>query len=65
VRHNEEVKEAQRQTLIRRSDEPKLKIGDLVPIKEGVVGVALARFIPSGEKSNEVHYILELRSDEE
>jgi hypothetical protein len=60
-----EVKEAPRQTLIRRSDEPKLEIGDVVPIKPGVVGVVLARFIPAGEKSNEVHYIVELRSDEE
>jgi len=65
VRHNEEVKEAQRQTLLRRPDEPKLEIGDVVPIKEGVVGVVLARFMPSGDESNEVHYIVELRSDEE
>ena len=59
------MKEAPRQTLIRHSDEPKLEIGDVVPIKQGFVGVVLARFIPSGEKSNEVHYIVELRSDEE
>jgi hypothetical protein len=56
------VKEAPvRQTLKRHSDEPKLEIGSTVPIKEGVVGVVLARFIPSGEKvRNEVHYIVEL-----
>lgn len=70
MRHNEEVKETPRQqTLIRRSDEPKLEIGDVVPIKPGMMGVVLARFIPSGEKSNEVHhevhYIVELRSEEE
>jgi hypothetical protein len=63
------VKEAQRQTLIRRPDEPKLEIGDVVTIKPGVAGVVVARFIPSGEKSgevhDEVHYIVELRSDEE
>ena len=56
------VKEAPvRQTLRRRSDEPSLEIGSTVQIKEGVVGVVLARFIPSGEKGrNEVHYIVEL-----
>jgi hypothetical protein len=54
------VKEATRQILIRHSDEPKLEIGDTVLIKEGVVGVVLARFIRSGERrSNEVHYIVE------
>jgi hypothetical protein len=60
-----DVKEPPRQTLIRRSDEPKLEIGDVVPIKEGVVGVVLARFTFSGERGKEVHYIVELRSEEE
>lgn len=58
------MKEAPRQTIRRRSDEPKLEIGDTVAVKEGVVGVVLARFIPSGEKRNEVHYIVELKPDE-
>ena len=58
------MKEAQRQTLIRRPDEPKLEVGDTVPIKEGMVGVVLARFTPSGERGNEVHYIVELKSDQ-
>ena len=58
------MKEVPHQTLKRRSDEPKLKVGDTVPIKEGVVGVVLARFTPSGERSNEVHYIVELKSDQ-
>ena len=49
-------------TLIRRSDEPKLEIGDLVSIREGVVGV-LARFNPSGGRCNEVDYIVELRAE--
>jgi len=62
LRQNGGVKEATRQTLIRRSDEPKLEIGETVLIKEGVVGVVLARFTPPGERRNEVHYILELRS---
>ena len=34
------VKETPRQTLIRRSDEPRLQIGDVVQIKPGVVGVS-------------------------
>jgi hypothetical protein len=57
------MKEAPRQTLMLRSDEPKLEVGDTVPIKEGVVGVVLARFTPSGERSNEIH-ILELKADQ-
>ena len=64
VRHNVEVTEATRQTLIRCSDEPKLEIGDTVLIKEGVVGVVLARFTPSGERRNEVHYIVQLKPDD-
>ena len=58
------MQEATRRTIIRRSDEPKLEIGDNVPTKEGVAGVVLARFIPSGEKRNEVHYIVELKLNE-
>jgi len=65
LRHNGHVQEVPRQTIKRHSDEPKLEIGDTVPIREGVVGVVLARFTPSGEKGrNEVHYIVELRPDE-
>ena len=56
------MKEATRQTLIRRSDEPKLEIGDSVPIKDGVVGVVVARFATSGERRNEVHYVVELKA---
>ena len=63
MRHNGWVKETTRQTLIRRSDEAKLEIGDTVPIGEGVVGVVLARFTPSGESCNEVHYVVELKPD--
>jgi hypothetical protein len=64
LRHNEQVKDASRQTITRRSDEPKLKIGESVPVKEGVIGVVVARYTPSGDNRNEVHYIVELRSDE-
>jgi uncharacterized protein involved in tellurium resistance len=58
------MKEPTRQTLIRRSDQPTLEIGDAVPIKDGVVGVVVARFAPSGERHNEVHYVVELKSDD-
>ena len=64
TRHNREVKEAPRQTLIRRSDEPKLDFGDNVLIKEGVVGVVIDRFAPSGERRNEVPYVVQLKLDE-
>jgi len=57
------VKEAPRQTLIRHADQPKLEVGEAVVIKDGVIGVVLARFIPSGQETNEIHYIVELRSD--
>lgn len=53
--------ELTRQTLIRRCDEAKLEIGDAVFIKERVAGVVIARFTPSGERGNEVHYIVELK----
>ena len=65
LRQNGWMKDAPRQTLIRRSDEPKLEVGDIVEIKDGVVGVVLARFKPSGERRNEVHYIVELKSRKE
>jgi hypothetical protein len=50
-----QVKEPECKTISRHPDEPKLEIGDSVPIKEGVVGVILARFTTSGERRNEVH----------
>jgi hypothetical protein len=58
------MKEAPRQLLKRRSDEPTLEVGETVPVKEGFFGVVLARFTPSGERSNEVHYIVELKADQ-
>jgi len=48
----------ERQTIKRRSDEPKLEIGATIEIKEGVIGVVVARYTPSGGRS-EVHYIVE------
>ena len=41
------MKEAPRQTLIRRSDEPKLELGDTVAIKEGVVGLLEPELVPT------------------
>ena len=58
------VRELARQTVVRRPDEPILEVGDTVSIKEGVVGVVLARFVPSGPKRNEVRYIVEIRPGE-
>ena len=62
MRHNEYVKEAPRQTITRRSDEPQLNLGDRVAIKDGVVGVVLARYKPSGS-TDKIHYVLELRPE--
>lgn len=62
-RQNEHVDELPRRTITRRSDEPKFQIGEIVSIKEGVVGIVLARFVRS-DKPAEVHYIVELRQGE-
>jgi hypothetical protein len=51
------VKES-RHTVVRCSDEPKLEVGGLIAIKEGVTGIVLARFTPSG-KTIEIHYLVE------
>ena len=57
------VKEAQRQILRRRLDEPKLEVGDIVSLKDES-GIVLARYIPSG-RANEVCYIVEVISNDE
>ena len=57
------VKETPHQTIRRRSDEPKLQIGERVSVKEGVLGIVLASYTPSGAP-NEVRYIVEIISDE-
>jgi hypothetical protein len=59
------VKEAPHQTVTRRWDEPKLEIGDTILIREGLFGVVLARYTPSGDARNDIHYIVELRRDAE
>ena len=50
-------------TIKRRSDEPKLQIGERVSLKDGGIGVVLARYTPS-DVPNEVHYVVEILSDE-
>jgi hypothetical protein len=57
------VKEASRQTIRRSLDEPKLEIGETISIREGVTGVVLARYTPSG-RHGEVCYIVELLSND-
>jgi hypothetical protein len=58
----EEVKQAPpHRTVMRRADEPKLEIGDKIPIEEGVVGIVLARYPRSSDPRQDVHYIVELR----
>jgi hypothetical protein len=52
-------------TITRRFDEPKLEIGDKIPIEEGVVGVILAHYTKSGDPREDVHYIVELRPEAE
>ena len=56
-----EVKQAPHPTITRGWDEPKLEIGDRIPIEEGLVGVVLARYTRSGDPRKDVHYIVELR----
>jgi hypothetical protein len=57
------VDEPPRRTITRRPDEPRLKIGERVPMKEGVVGIVLAHYVRS-DKTDEVHYVVELRPDD-
>ncbi len=59
----EMVKEAPHHTIKRRADEPRLRIGERVAVKEGVIGVVLARYTPAGAP-NEVRYLMEIIPDE-
>jgi hypothetical protein len=52
-------------TVTRRYDEPKLEIGDKIPMEEGIVGVVLARYTRSGDPRHDVRYIVELRREAE
>jgi hypothetical protein len=56
------VKEAPHHTIKRRADEPKLQVGQRVSLKEGGIGVVLARYTPSGSR-DEVRYIVEVISE--
>ena len=60
-----EVKQAPHRTVTRRAGEPKLEIGEKIPIEEGVVGVVLARYTRSSDSRNDIHYIVELRPEAE
>jgi len=60
MRHNQHQDEPERRTIKRHTEEPKLEIGTTIEIKEGVIGVVLARYTPSGGRK-EVHYIVETR----
>ncbi len=49
-------------TIRRRSDEPKLQIGETVSLKAGT-GKVVARYKPSGGQ-DEICYVVEILSDE-
>ncbi len=59
----ETVKEAPHHTIKRRSDEPRLRIGERVSVKDGVIGIVLARYMPPSAP-NEVRYVIEIIPDE-
>lgn len=56
--------ETPRQTITRRSDEPKLEIGDTLKMKDGVIGVVIARYSHADVEPEAIHYIMELRPDD-
>ena len=59
------MKDAPHRTVTRSGDEPKLEIGDKIPLEEGIVGIVLARYTRSDAARNDVHYIVELRREAE
>lgn len=60
MHHNQHQDEPELRTIKRRPDEPKLELGTTIEIKEGVVGVVLGRYTPSGGR-DEIHYIVETK----
>jgi hypothetical protein len=44
-------------TVTRQADEPRLEIGDKIPIEEGVVGVVLARYTRYGDARSDLRHI--------
>ena len=47
--------------MTRNGDEPKLEIGDKIPMEEGLIGLVLARYARASDVRGDVHYIVELR----
>ena len=45
-------------TIKRRSDEPKVEIGDTILMRDGVNGTVLARYTPTAHK-DEIRYIVQ------
>ena len=60
MRHNRHQDEPELRTIKRHPDEPTLELGTTIKIKEGVIGVVLARYTPSGGR-DEIHYIVETK----
>ena len=60
-----ELKQVPHRTVTRCWDEPKLEIGEAIPIEGGLMGVVLARYTRSGDARHDIHYIVELRREEE
>jgi hypothetical protein len=58
------VDDTELHTIRRRSDQPTLEIGETVMLKDGVVGVVLARYKPSGHK-DEVRYVVQVKSQKD
>jgi hypothetical protein len=58
------MSQAPHRSITRRGDEPMLEIGDKIRMEEGIVGVVLARYIPSG-RQDQVCYVVELLPDDE
>ena len=56
------MKEVVHQTIKRQSSEPKLEIGERVSLKDDLIGVVRARYVPASSP-NEVCYVVEVISD--
>jgi hypothetical protein len=59
MRYNQHPNEPEGKTIKRHYDEPRLEIGATIQIKEGMIGVVVARYTPSDGR-NEVHYVIKL-----
>jgi hypothetical protein len=56
------VDEALLHTVKRHLHEPKLEIGDAIPLKDGTVGLVVARYTASAHP-NEIRYIVRVESE--